>query len=181
MAYELARQWVLNNEEYTHLVILPDDLICTQEQIEKLLTYGLSVVSGWCNVDKVHDWANISMSLPPSPPSSGRLEQYNFLTIPEVEYVRNRSNDILLPVSYGGFAPAVINRNILSLVPFRGSGGCCVDSCFSIDLAYMMLQQFIDLSVRTYHLRQDDSNDWYSSIQTGKKEPYVDFQPWLNR
>lgn len=177
LAYVLARNWFLESEEnYTHFVILPDDLICTHEQIETLLKHDLSVVSGWCAVDKVHDDSNISMSLPPNPPAIGRHEEFQFLKIPEIEYLRSRNPEVLLPVSFSGFAPAVINRYVIEHVPFRASSGCCVDSCFSIDLAYHMLQQFVDLTVKTIHLKVEDSKEWYSSVQTGKKKPEIRYE-----
>lgn len=52
-AYMIARNWFLNDEEYTHLVIFPDDMIGFEHQIDLLLKYRLPVVSGWCNEQKL--------------------------------------------------------------------------------------------------------------------------------
>ena len=175
LAYVLARNHFLNDETYSHLIILPDDLLCTQEQIEQLIYHDLSVVSGWCNVDKVHDDTEISLALPPNPPARGKHEEFQFIKISEAEYLRDRNGGSgrLLPVSFSGFAPACIHRYVVEKIPFRASSGCCVDSCFSLDLASHLLQQFVDLNVRTTHLKVADNKEWYSNINTGKKTPEV--------
>ena len=51
-AYMIARDWFLN-EDYTHLVIFPDDMIGYEAQIDTLLEHDLDVVSGWCNEDEL--------------------------------------------------------------------------------------------------------------------------------
>lgn len=61
----------------------------------------------------------------------------------------------------------------MEAIPFRTSAFCCVDSCFSLDLYKSKIIQFVDVTVRTYHLKKEDSKEWYSNLLSGKEEPYV--------
>src|SRR6266540_3850211 len=50
-AYVTARFWFLEHKEYTHFVILPDDLIVKQEHLDMLSNSfeQYKIKSGWCN------------------------------------------------------------------------------------------------------------------------------------
>jgi hypothetical protein len=65
-AYIKGRKEFLENKEYTHLIILSDDLIVTKKDIETLtkdiVEVGYSIISGWCNMGKYFpDLSNISI------------------------------------------------------------------------------------------------------------------------
>jgi hypothetical protein len=186
-AYYHARNWFLDHEEYTHLIILPDDLIVKPEHIERLLDditiEGCDVISGYCKNTIRQMWnyqgppereadSNISLIPPPNPPISGTYSQYNFMSIRFIHCLL-ATNENIIKIKYAGFPPTVIDRQIVTEIPFR-SEFCCVDSCFSIDLDKANIDQYCDLRVRTEHmeLRQDGPPD----LQVGKKEASIIFE-----
>ena len=89
-AYVTGRNFFLSHPEYTHLVINPDDLIVTEEQIEQLLSdTQIFVISGWCVHGKTYEPrvgldTNISFHLYKGDPHTGTYEDYKHITIEEV-------------------------------------------------------------------------------------------------
>jgi len=177
LAYVNARSWFLNRPEYTHLVILPDDLIATQKDIDTLLDPCPAVISGWCNIDNssMSHLSNISDKTPPDPGVKlPDFDDYGFLTIEQIAELKTFFR--LIKVGFGGFAPAVISRRVVEKIPFRESGGCCIDNTFAIDLEKAGIANWVDLEVRTHHLKTDNTMNWYGNILTGKEAPFVRFE-----
>ena len=182
-AYRLGRDWFLQHTQYTHFVILPDDLIVTQEHFDRLSEDAkeYDVISGWCRntIRKNKYWKGdaeredeadscISIkSLPPDPPYQGIYEQFHFLSLKDIELFVNHGATVRF-VKYAGFPPTFIARKIVEKVPFRTSYGCCTDSCFSLDLAKHKITQYCDLRVRTRHF-----DDTYDKIKVGKEVPEI--------
>jgi hypothetical protein len=166
-AYVVARWTFLNNpKNYTHLVIVPDDLIVTQDVIERLLEHPDIVISGWCVHGKSPEErkgldTNLSYSVCPEPPYAATYYDCNFIPI---DYIRELYE--LIEVGFAGFAPTIIPRFVMEQVEFRGSQGCCIDSCFGIDLDKQGIKQYADPSVMTIELEATDPN----LLQVGKKE-----------
>jgi len=154
-AYDQARYYFLNHEIFTHMIILPDDLVVTQNDIDVLLdnAKNYDVIGGWCNVDNTDfkDYACISMSLPPNPPYTGKTAGYKFKTI---QSLINQQG--IIQVMHQGWAPCIINREVIKQIPFRSSRGCCMDSTFSLDLHENGIKQYVNLAVRTKHLKIND-------------------------
>lgn len=67
-----ARSYFLEHREYTHLVILTDDLITTSETLSLLAqnTQHYNIISGWANGNTTFGFndTDISQHLPPTPP-----------------------------------------------------------------------------------------------------------------
>lgn len=176
-AYRLGRYWFSEHPEYTHFVILPDDLIVKNEDIEQLMEDAAhyDVVSGWCRntirlkstwqgPPETEDNADSCISiesLPPNPPKSGTYEQFHFLSLKNIKNMKS-----IVPVKFSCFALIFIPRKIIYQIPFRTSDGCCVDSCFSLDLWNNNIRQYCDLAVRTVHI-----SNTYSKIKVGKEAP----------
>src|SRR6187431_592873 len=154
-AYDHARCFFLSHKIYTHFIILPDDLIITQNDIDVLLedAHHYDVIGGWCNVDNTDfkHYACFSFSLPPNPPYTGTTAGYKFRTMQSVE---NQTG--ITQVMHQGWAPCVINREVIKQIPFRSSRGCCMDSTFSLDLHENGIKQYVNLAVRTKHLKIND-------------------------
>ena len=183
-AYQVARDYFLEHNQYTHLVVLPDDLLITPTDFYTLRddaeTYD--VISGWCRntirltpywkgEQETEDMAesNISFHLPPNPPAQGTYGRYRFISIPFIDVLKE-TNQNIVEVKYAGFPLTFISRNIVEQVPFRRQD-CCVDSCFAIDLDKKGIKQYSDLRVRTIHM-----NIHPDEIMVGKREKQVIFE-----
>lgn len=115
------------------------------------------VISGWCaNTARVQGFDNldscISFSLPPDPPCSGIYSMYQFISLEDIQGFLDTGVNVL-PIKFSGFAPMIIPRSVIEKIPFRTSDGCCVDSCFSIDLAEHGIKQYVELQCQTQHIR----------------------------
>ena len=186
-AYVFGRIWFLRHPEYTHFVILPDDLIITEDNFTTLKEDAekYDVVSGWCRntIRLMENWvgepeteddaaSNISTTtLPPDPPNSGTYDKYNFESLKTIQSLLD-SGQRFVKVKFSGFVLPFIPRKVLELIPFRSSYGCCVDSCFSLDLYHNKIDQYCDLQVRTVHINASDLH----YLEVGKKEAEVIFE-----
>jgi len=184
-AYQIARDYFLEHKQYTHLVILPDDLLITPEDFYLLDAYSedYDIINGWCRntirltpywkgeqeTDDMAD-SNISFRLPPDPPAQGTYEQYHFITIPFIDILKETGHSII-EIKYAGFPPTFISRKIVEQVPFRRQD-CCVDSCFALDLHKKGIKQYSDLRVRTTHM-----NIHPDELMVGKREKQIIFEP----
>ena len=172
-AYDVGRQLFLDTD-YTHLIIHPDDLLVKQKDINNLVRDCTRlpeiVVSGYCNCTAgATDWedSNISAILPPDPPYLGTYDGFQFTKLADLKKIK----DIMIEIKFSGFALTAIPRKIVEGIPFRTSGGCCVDSCFSLDLAERGIKQYLDTRVFTTHMRTK-----FDILQVGKKEKQVIWQ-----
>jgi hypothetical protein len=173
-AYTLAREEFLKRTEYTHFLLLTDDVIIEQKHIDRLVEDAgdyYDVISGWFNgnlTDHLND-TNFSFCLPPDPPYQGKYEDYHFLPI-DIAFLGTTFRDRILVVLHQGTALTLISRKIIEQVPFRHSQGCCIDSCLSLDLAKKNIKQYVDLRVRCLHLKINDAMQ--SRISKVGKEGY---------
>jgi hypothetical protein len=178
-AYKIMQQTFLEHNEYSHLVILPDDLVINKDAYSYLyddickLDYG--VVSGYCNLentDKRKHLTNICISkLPPFPPAGHTLDDYNFATFSEIDELRETEGWMTIEVKFAGFPLTFIHRRIMQKIKFRDDQGCCPDSLFAWDLYDNDEQQFIDTRARMKHLKIEDGS--YEKMQVGIKTPEV--------
>ena len=174
-AYKRARHWFLKSE-YTHLIIHPDDMLATQRDLEYLLLSSSdSVMSGWC-INTIQDnWqdlkdTNMSYTITWDTPRRKTYESYNFIPVRDIIKLLHEGRSII-KVKFAGFALQCIPRRIIEQIPFSADHDCCVDTCFSLDCDAQGVDQFINLRVRTKHLKRK-----VDEIQTGKKEPKIIFE-----
>lgn len=177
-AYDLARQFFINSD-YSHFIILPDDLIATQNDVDTICNYdeAFDSISGWCNhtgTDDIYKYSNISWFTPFNPPSQATFESYNWVKIEEIEsllhFFPNEKNECT-QVGHQGFALTRLSRKIVEKIPFRTSAGCCVDSCLSLDLLKEKMYQYVDLKLRMNHLKIPRTE-----LLVGKEEPVMKFE-----
>jgi hypothetical protein len=183
-AYSVARDEFLKRTEYTHFLLLTDDVIVQQKDIDQLIedakrAPNWRVISGWFNNDLSdhRDDSNISLSLPHDPPSDGSYEAYEFKTIQWIEE-NLRFGKECIPVWHQGTALTLFTRDVIEDVPFRSSNGCCIDACLSLDLAAKDIRQFVDLRIRLIHLKINEVMAWRIS-EVGQHMPEVVFEPCL--
>jgi len=151
-------------------------VIVDQKNVDQLIedSSNYEVISGWFNgnlTDHELD-TNFSFSLPPDPPNRGKYEDYHF---EPMQYVSLKMTNII-PVLHQGTALTLISRKIIEQVPFRHSEGCCIDSCLSLDLAEKGIKQYVDLRVRTLHLKINDDMQARISM-VGKIDPAIKYSP----
>jgi hypothetical protein len=174
IAYPLARIEFLKREEYTHFVLITDDLIVTPKDYDTLLNEceDYDVISGWGNNWLYGPWADyssVSFSMPPYPPSGGTIEGYNFASIETLEAIK----ETIISVPHQGTMLSFLKREIVERIPFRHDCGCCVDALLSHDLHDAGIKQFVDLRVRMLHLK--DSAIPVTLV--GKKPSEIVFEP----
>jgi len=174
-AYFESRKWFLEHKEYTHFIIIPDDLVVTPEVFD-LIAYApdFPSISGWCNntalktenkvpFDAPDVDTNISRYSPPGEPKRGRYAEYRWMTIAEAEKLQ-KQGIIGLSVLHQGFALTRLSRELVEQIPFRSAEGCCIDTCLSIDLLKARIPQYVDMRARCFHIAYQ-----YSQINVGIK------------
>ena len=174
-AYKTARDWFLSRD-YTHLLINPDDLIVTPENLDNLLMSATDrVISGWCINTILDNWkeldqTNISYTMCYDPPSGSTYDSYNFIPVKHINTLLSDGKSII-KVKFAGFALTSIPRKIVEEIPFRTSEGCCIDSTFALDLYQKEIDQFVHLRVRTLHMKIP-----FDEIKTGRLEKQIIFE-----
>lgn len=170
-AYNLLRDWFLDHEEYTHLVICPDDLIIKKEHIDKLLDilenkHDYPVLSGCCNVDQGEnkDFLNLTYNLP-----------HPKRTVPEKNVVGwryyhwihkdTKFPSDLIQVPFSGFAAMFIRRDVVKRYKFTDDAAQngtpslitgAIDVMFANVCAIEGITQTVDHTVRMEHLKGKD-------------------------
>lgn len=180
-AYRLLQKYFIDHQEYTHLVICPDDLIIKKEHTDKLIQdlrdNDYPVLSGVCNVDQGanKDFLNITYNLP-----------HPTRTVPERKVIGWRhyhwihkdtkfSNPVL-PVLFSGFACMFLRRDVVERYRFtddaRQNGTPslitgAIDVMFANVCAIEHIPQMVDTTVRMEHLK---GKERYFDITLGDGE-----------
>ena len=180
-AYQVIRKEFLSNESFSHLIIIPDDLVVTKDKLEMLIEdtknlpdthFDNSVVCGFCNINITKNGmesSNISHYLQPQDRSK---RDYRFLSLeecrnfpipPENPRILGEKLNNLFRVKFAGFPCFVIPRNIVNNIVFRNDSpsgvdesGCCVDVMFCYDMHINDFDIFVDKRVEFKHLRESE-------------------------
>ncbi len=116
-AYAQFRNYFLEHQEFTHLVICPDDLVVTKKDIEELIKdleeNDYPVLSGICNVGggNLFEKVAITHNLP-------MIHQSNYEWWSKGELVS--TNKKILKVGFSGFPCMFIRRDIVEQITFQG-------------------------------------------------------------
>lgn len=204
MAYQIMRkQFLDHHENYTHLVICPDDLLIEKDKLQILFDdydkcldpserYN-TVMSGYCNVDHGENaqYANITID-PVSPFRNGRT--YNWKTLYELKHykqirdqypkVNDHKKKYLINVKFAGFPLFVIPRKLVEQIPFRNdsptgefdSCGCCVDVMFCYDAHQKGYEIYVDSRVGLNHLKISDQETSKSLKDLPLKQPHIFYE-----
>jgi len=178
--YEMTTSFFKSNPEYTHLIVLPNDLVPTRDVYDKLIKHirekDLAVVSGVCNWDtgKYKDYINITSNLPTLDYANRRYYKLS----------KNRYPNTLLKIPWAGFPFMFIRRDIVFKVPFpphcvkdtkgqrpiwETKGGFGGDLCWAHNLDYYNIEQWADTGCNMKHLR------FYGEMLVGVKSPSIEF------
>jgi len=156
VAHQKAKEYFLNHKEYTHLLILPDDVIATPNHVHLLIqdAHQLDhdkVICGYCNVDFSNDEVAISTSRMNKIPIPGRTD-YRFIRITNI--LAGKYEYPFVKVFFQGNALTLIPRGVVEKLSFKGYTEK-IDSLFGkimkrevmqdLQMAFELDQQGIDV------------------------------------
>lgn len=192
-AYDVMHEEFLKGN-YTHLVIIPDDLVVPLDIylqfLQDIHEFPLDIISGYCNLDTTYNvgYTNISRKIV-SDKREGRTYAWFTMTGLKEESMEYRLADperhqklpdYMIDVPFAGFPLFAIPYNIVREIPFRndmGDGhdpcGCCVDVTFCWDVIHAGHRILCDTRLRTMHLKINDSN--IINFFAGIKERYFKY------
>jgi len=187
--YLEAQKFFLEHKEYTHFIYLAPDLVVNLEQFnflkQQVENYDYEVYGPVCNVDKgkYSDKLACCIKLPKIP---YQLRRYRWMAESQRQWFM--SNGINLhKVKFNALAFCFIKREILERYNFtelpystderpiwetRGGYACDLAFCHHCD--FHKIDIFIDLRVKTNHLR------YAGKVQVGLKKPLITFIPYKN-
>lgn len=194
LAYDIMREEFLKHEEYTHLVILPDDLLVTLETWEDFIhdveQYPRDIISGYCNLDRTFNsgYTNISPKLVHHRREGRVYTWFSMAGIKEeakhyrIEHADKHIElpDYMIDVPFAGFPLFAVPRIAIDEIIFRNDSlngrdplGCCVDVTFCWDAIRLGYRILVDIRLRTDHLKINDGA--VERFFAGVKEPYFEF------
>lgn len=185
-ARHIIKEYFEAHEEYTHLVILPDDLVVNQQAIDMLLSNlsekDYAVLVGCCNVDTAANRDKLNVSLYPINPH--RVEnstyKYEFITIFDTHlFARPQPSRVF----YQGDAFLILRRDIVKQLTFdtdyklneiEPEQGCCNDVVMSYELNQLQIPIYCNLKAVFKHLKISDAEPM-SKILVGEEIAYRRF------
>lgn len=169
-AYNLLRDYFLDHEEYTHLVICPDDLIIRKKNIDTLIwdleQKDYPILSGVCNVDSAatKDFLNITWNLPHpkrTVPEKGVIGWRHYHWVHKDQKI----DPVVRPFLFSGFAAMFIRRDVVKRYKFTDDANQngtpslitgAIDVMFANICAIENIPQMVDTAVRMEHLKGKD-------------------------
>lgn len=158
-AYQNARKFFLEHDEYTHIAVLPDDLEVTKKDIDQLVedieNYEYQVIGGLCNIDETQPYTYniqpLGCDYSRDHPATQKGAWY------EADQLEQMKDDII-PVGFNGFACVFIEREHFKKCSFRGSsnnGGANMDWQLNRESVAMGVTVMCDLRVDMWHRRTE--------------------------
>ena len=150
-AYQMGKKFFMEHEEYTHLIICPDDLEISKYGIERLMydaeVLGYETVSGISNIDESRPdllaiyKTNCQYDLGPSVGFGDTIS-------------RDMLPDKLFEVGHAGFCCQIISRKLLEKVSLTGwETKGYFDWQFSVECHRLGVKIMCDPLVEGYHRR----------------------------
>lgn len=157
--HNLARDFFIEHEEYTHLIVMPQDILVKKEHFEALKAdiekYHYPVLSGVCNVER-EGHRNFNMwnicKICPSKFRNERIYRWVPACAEKIGIMR---------VGFQGMAFTWIQRNILQRVNLDGEfifkgcihrdGSPAPDLNFSLNCLKLGIIQYANTDVRMFH------------------------------
>lgn len=170
--YRLVQEVFLKMTKGTHLLLWPNDLVVSQQNIDKLIatleSTDFDVACGVCNVDEheYKEYWNVTRTMPAKDFSVRKYEWTKIHTAKEGSMIK---------CGYSGFPLMSMSRRLLNEVSLHGD--CWdghVDSGTNTDLAFCW-----DMHERGTPIWADPNNVMIhrrheGALQTGKKRPEVE-------
>jgi hypothetical protein len=171
MAYHLIRKFFLQYKRYTHLVIVPDDLIIDRVQYEELRATvennqdKYPILSGTCN----HNWNDRDHLITCKELPDGDAESYNWMPVAEADSYKD---DPIQQVGFDGFSCSFIRRDVVEKISIEGfKKQMAYDRQFAIDCKALDIPIHVDTSIRFEHLGMRTGHMKFEHWGVGFKEP----------
>ena len=178
--HRIAENYFKAHKEYTHLFLIPNDLVVKSENVSKLIRliekHDFEVCCGVCNVDLDRNWDywNVTSNLPDL---SYDTRIYKWIS-------KMRYPEMIIQVPFAGFPLMSVRRDVLDktrlnwLSPqmkgknkaiWEERGGYSNDLAFAYNLKELGIKINCDTSNQILHLR------FAGESMKGKKPPRVEF------
>jgi len=184
IAENIIRDYFLTAKEYTHLALLPDDLIVTKKDLD-ILANDLSignypVLCGVCNVDMTEQGLtslNVDVhNLQPRQRDDYGMRSYTWLIENSQEYTELLKLAQPIRVMFAGWPLVIIRRDVVEKIRFKDDAeygnytcGCCDDVIWCADCHDLGIPIYCDLRAQMKHLKV---NAWsLVNYMVGKKVP----------
>jgi len=173
-AYQNGRDFFLSHDEYTHLVICPDDIILDYDAFELLKR---SVEEGnynnLCGVGMVDETSNAYCCKPLGVPLDAKSGGSYFYKETYRHY--KLLPDEITQVVYTGFMVQWLDRDLVYNISF--GGGCedgegCMDLLMAKELRYMGIPYLIEPKAYFTHLRNRGSKELKEWKRNGDHKGY---------
>ena len=175
-AYETGRQFFLDNKEYTHFAILPDDLLVETYQVDKLVDDliahpDIQVLSGICNFSLVNLKFFNTVAIIPAEryyayPMFRSIAKYEYTSLLQRSEYREMPKKGLKKVLFASFPFTIISRNVLQKFGFRPfepvgliRDGMGLDTLFYNNCLRDGVTCWADLDVDMLHIKDIHLND----------------------
>lgn len=168
-AYDVLRKWFIKHTEYTHLIILIDDVIITQNEfdilradLEQIKNYP--VLAGVGNVDyqQLDKYSPVMNTLPTMEAST-----YKWVTQTELDQFLQRG-EYIREVKFEGFSLPWIRRDIVEQIEFRGPDS--LDTHFAEDCAAKGIPIHVDFRAKMFHLKWRLGKGYYERMYNPEVE-----------
>jgi len=178
-AYQIAYDYFIKHEEYTHLIINCDDAIVPYNHIAMLIAdikkYNFPVIAGCCCMDKVKGDMNLSVTLNRIAKSmDDKVTEKSYHLLPnKIKQLRN-----IIQVWFQGNALVCIKRELLKLTGLAGwkNHPWAQDLRLAYELARLKVPQYVDLRCYMEHFKLSQF-EGVGEVLVGKKTPYIKFVP----
>jgi SAM-dependent methyltransferase len=185
VAENLIRNYFLAAKEYTHLALLPDDLIVTKKDfdilIDDLSIGNYPVLCGICNVDMTEQGLkslNVDVhNLQPRRRDHYGMRSYNWLIEGSTEHIELLNKPQPVRVMFAGWPLLIIRRDVVEKIKFKNDaeygypGGCCDDVIWCADCYDLGIPIYCDLRARMKHLKVDAWS--LTNYMVGRKSPHT--------
>jgi hypothetical protein len=162
-AYKDGRDYFLDHEEYTHIVICPDDLVIDYDSFMMLVNdteeYELSNISGVANIDENQPELYATKRLGVAPTLKHKSAHF---TKQELDAL----DDEIMEVSFTGFGCQFIERELVKKLSFSGLNNTPhnLDQQMSLEMIELSLPLLINKNAFFYHMR----NAQYLKVRSWK-------------
>lgn len=177
-AYESGRKFFLEHPEYTHLAVLPDDLLVYPADVEQLVKDveefpDYDIISGICNFaySNKRFFNHMSVTEMKKYEGADRIRRTGKFKWPDDimtrerfdEILKNPKEDKLVRCAHIAFSFPLIRRNIVEKIPFSANA-MGVDTAYSQACLKENVKMYADVRVEMLHMKGMEFNREMSQV-----------------